>query len=240
MKNIFLLLKICLFSHCFFSCQDSLLDTASSEHGDEKTCALSQAEGTISRIIADGSTINGKQYGFLLQSLYYLEARYPELEKVIEFIMNNRGPIMFKMNNNLAGDAAYNSHTIEFSNDYHIEPERLLEEILHATQDILYGYYNMQNAIKNVEFEARVLRDIWERKACEKEGIAPNCRGCAYHVEEYQQEYSTWIFSLSIPSLQSFPLQEFNTRTQTWYDPGYLYAVFNPSFHPQLITMFSF
>ena len=70
------------------------------------------------------------------------------------------------MNPYLDADAAYDSYTIEFRDEFCIEDERVLEEILHAAQDIAYGYEMIRFSRKNVEFEVRVLRDIWEYRRC--------------------------------------------------------------------------
>ncbi|MEY8590020.1 hypothetical protein AALK14_01040 [Butyricimonas hominis] len=231
-----LLLGISLPVIFFLGCQESLLEEPFMDIEGEEIAALHEADGRIARIIASGSSLNDGQRFLLLQSLYYLEARYPELEKVIEYIMGMRGPIMFKMDSSIVGDASYDSYTISFKYEYCIEPERLLEEILHAAQDILYGYSAMQKARKNVEFEVRVFRDILEYRACEQNHEMYKFRPRASHLDSY----NAWLFCLSMRNLQNKALESFNEWVQGWDNSEYLYTSFDLLFYPQLIPLFSF
>ena len=84
--------------------------------------------------VLDNPKITDQEYDKYLRELINLEEKYPELEDVISYIVDNRGPILFNMNPNLDSDAAYDSHTIEFKYEFFIDDERVLEEILHEDQ----------------------------------------------------------------------------------------------------------
>lgn len=186
-------------------------------------------------IVSPSSTLDPFEKQYLLECLYRLEMKYPELDAVISNIMQNRGALMFKMNPNLTSDAGYDFSGIEFQRDVFIEDEMVLEEILHVAQDINYGYEVMRYATKNIEFEARVLRDVWEvRRALREHSSTWKLRG-----GDNNKEYNPWIFSLSCGNLFFLGVPKFNEYAQIWNDPRYnrynrynlpFYPDFNPSF----------
>ena len=146
MKRITLIFLVILH---LTSCQESPLENSLSEVTMESELYIpTPPHIKYECIIAPSSTLTPWQKQYLFECLYSLETKYPELDEVISYIMKNRGPLFFKMNPNLGGDAAYDNCTIEFKEDYYIEDERVLEEILHAAQDIDYGYELMRFAKK--------------------------------------------------------------------------------------------
>ncbi|MEY8591544.1 hypothetical protein [Butyricimonas sp. Marseille-P3923] len=230
MKRILLIFLVILW---FTSCQESLLEDSISEVSTESELNLLRPSGTkYYAIIAPTSPLTPMQKQYLLECLYSLEMKYPELDAVISNIMQNRGALMFKMNSKLSSYAAYDFSSIEFQSDIFIEDELVLEEILHVAQDINYGYEVMRYATKNIEFEARVLRDIWELRRAQREH-SPTWYPRAF---EKFGEYNAWLVSLSCGNLFFLGVPKFNEYVQKWNDPLYerynlpFYPDFNPSF----------
>ena len=84
---------------------------------------------------------------------------------VYNYLMQKNIKILFKMDASISAQAAYNQATKEILFKYinAITLTNLAEELIHAVQD--YGFYGntMLNAKRNVEFEAKVFRDLAER-----------------------------------------------------------------------------
>lgn len=230
MKRILLIFLVILW---FTSCQESPLEDAISEVTTESESYQLRPSGTkYYAIIAPTSPLTPMQKQYLLECLYSLEMKYPELDAVISNIMHNRGALMFTMNPNLTSDAGYDFSGIEFKSDLFIEDEMVLEEILHVAQDINYGYEVMRYATKNIEFEVRVLRDIWEMRRAQRE------HSPTWYLRGFEKfgEYNAWIASLSCGNLFFLGVPKFNEYAQIWNDPRYnrynlpFYPDFNPSF----------
>lgn len=234
MKRIAFIFLVILW---FTSCQESPLEDSISEVTTESELDLFRPSGTkYYAIIASTSPLTPMQKQYLLECLYSLEMKYPELDDVISYIMQNRGALMFKMNPNLSSSAGYDFSGIEFQSDIFIEDEMVLEEILHVAQDIHHGYEVMRRATKNIEFEVRVLRDIWEVRRAQREH-EPTWDLRAFKKDG---EYNAWIFSLSCGNLFFLGVPKFNEYVQKWNDP--LYARYNlpfdPDFNPSFLKFF--
>lgn len=226
---------------CFLGCQEILLDNSIQDVDEgELSYNMSYFTMEIYSIVATNSSLNDGQRLLLMQSLEILQTRYPDLGNVISYLLKNGGPIMFKMNSALACDAGYDSSSraIEFKYADFIEPERILEEILHTVQHSLYGYQTMLDSRKNVEYEVRVFRDILEYKACTMEGMECNrYRGISGDEDRtYQGAYKGWISMFISTNLSVISLSEFNSFAQQW--KGYTNTNFNISFYPSLINTF--
>lgn len=234
MKRIAFIFLVILW---FTSCQESPLEDSISEVTTESELdIISRGMLPVERIFAFTSPLTSDQKLFLFRCLQSLEEKYPELEDVISYIVDNRGPILFKMNPYLDADAAYDSYTIEFRDEFCIEDERVLEEILHAAQDIAYGYEMIRFSRKNVEFEVRVLRDIWEYRRALREGLPIiDLRGSKL------SSYRAWIFSLTLQNLLQASIPQFNELAEGWHDPLYdgPNLFFNPDFTPRILKYFA-
>lgn len=128
---------------------------------------------------------------------------------------------------------------IEFKYEFFIDDERVLEEILHAAQDIKYGHEMMRCSIKNIEFEVRVLRDIWElRRAM----IRTQPPATYYDLRgNKSDEYHMWLIILSFQDLRFKDIPDFNVWADRWYEPLYdgHYLPFNPDFNPSFLKSFA-
>lgn len=235
MKRI---LSIFLVSLWFTSCQESPLEDSISEVTTENELYLILPTDTkYAVIISPASPLTPIQKQYLLESLYSLEMKYPELDEIIDYILKYRGSILFKMNPKLNAEAAYDLSTIEFQREAFIEDERLLEEILHVAQDIYYGYDVMRNAEKNIEFEVRALRDIWEfrRVYLRNQELSCTYRGIN------SNEYVSWITIIGSQNINFVDISKFNTFVNEWDDPFYmgLNLPYDPNFSPRFLKSYA-
>ena len=233
MKRITFIFLVILY---LTSCQESPLENSLSEVTMEsESNYLVPPHIKYETLFAVSSTLTPEEKQRLFECLYSLGEKYPELDEVILYIMRNRGPLTFKINPKLEGYAAYDFFTIEFKGETYINDETVLEEILHVAQGIDYGYELMNECAKNVEFEVRVLRDIWEYRRVQREGLS------IYGVRgDRSNSYRGWVISLTYLNLHILGVPQFNEFAQNWEDPFYIgYNLpFCPDFVPGFLVSF--
>ena len=231
MKKITFIFLVILY---LTSCQESPIENSLSEVTMEsESNYLVPPHIKYETLFAVSSTLTPEEKQRLFECLYSLGEKYPELDEVILYIMRNRGPLTFKINPKLEGYAAYDFFTIEFKGETYINDETVLEEILHVAQGIDYGYELMNECAKNVEFEVRVLRDIWELRRYNRDlSQTYTFRGGD------GGEYNAWLAGLSLGNLFLRGVPNFNKYAQEWYESGYNDLPFDPDFNPSFLKTF--
>lgn len=77
-----------------------------------------------------------------------------------------------------------------FKEESSIKSVYLQEEMIHAVQEIdIYGVEYMEQARKNIEFEAKVIQDV----IMERNGEGGMYLGSANHSNDFMRAYSDWI-----------------------------------------------
>ena len=137
--------------------------------------------------------------------------------------------LKFQINRSI-GIANYSHGTISFKSSDDINFGNLSEEVIHASQHFIYGTLPMNNAYVNIEFEAKVVRDI----LCLKAGDACPSFGLMGLPDELYDEYNEWIRNCA-EGIETVDEQRFHHFCDDY--TGYTGAR-NDDFIPQILNEF--
>ena len=129
------------------------------------------------------STLNllEKQMLMNLFDLLCQSCTQEDYKSIFSYLAQRNTRIMFKMDPNQNANATYNAvtKTVTFKSSNNITLTNLMEEFIHAVQDVgFYGSNTMDAAKRNVEFEAKVFRDLAE--GFHVSDAAPGCNFSGY------------------------------------------------------------
>ncbi|WP_155828276.1 hypothetical protein [Butyricimonas synergistica] len=188
----------------------------------------------FSRIFDSSESKTGEYYKFLEVASFMYEDQLGH--ELLEFLIENGVIITFKIDPYLSGMAMFDTSnwTITFRDIASITQESVEEEILHAVQLVLCGASTMSRSSKNIEFEVKVFRDLWE-------AVKMNCIPSSYfgisglEREGYEDEYKIFIACLYNWGWGDFFNDKFKELSEEWKGETLQY---NKYFSPYLISTF--
>lgn len=180
----------------------------------------------LTDLIYDGnSTLTPHQKSLLEAAIEKIKEKCPEFAELFELLKNT--PLIFKIDPTKTALACYTDGTICFADESTIAVQYLLEEFIHAVQDLtLYGSDQMHISYKNVEFEAKVFQDVvlWQQ------GWGGAMLGSYGADDAFITDYDGWIINGS--DNKALLIDRFNDFCNQWTGYGGRY---NPNFAPLLI-----
>ena len=157
------------------------------------------------------------------------EAMYDALvKKGIKFKFEINPGILEKEQGNAGykeeqGNAGYKETAFYFKDEASIRTIYLQEELVHAVQEIdIYGIEYMEQARKNVEFEAKIIQDVVNYRY----GLLQGDRGSMGQTLEFMDAYTNWMLDGREDS--NVLIQDFHKYCIEWtgyqgnYDPNFI------------------
>lgn len=182
---------------------------------------------------SNGSSLTRKQKRRLDKALKAFIKKHPVYARMFNELCE-KGGLMFEINYNLLiekeAKAGYLNRKIMFLDQESITEDKLEEEMIHAIQDLyIYGKYYMDQARKNVEFEAKVLRDI----------ITANTGGGGFYGSAgenniYMNSYASLVWEFCELSFNEFT-EKFHDLCTLWHGYKGSYQVV---FRPEMIVKY--
>ena len=128
--------------------------------------------------------------------------------------------------------AGYINGQILFRSNYYIRAHYIQEEMIHATQELVfYGRNHMEACRKNVEFEAKVFQDLVTRLKEEGGGMI----GSVDHSNEFMDKYKNWIDGFVENHNIYLFIRRFNEFCSSWR--GYS-GNYQASFVPEVLMSY--
>lgn len=112
-------------------------------------------------IYASTSNLNVMEKSSLEYALQTITKRPADFSKVYQKLLATKKLIKFQINPKAISNAQYNKDniSIEFKDSYVIDGDKLMEELLHAAQHLVYYGEAMDNKYKDYEFEVKCFWD---------------------------------------------------------------------------------
>lgn len=117
----------------------------------------------ITPIFGLGSSLSSLAKHSLNNAIHDFKLKSPAYNQMINNLVSKNFKIKFKIKPDLKdGEAAYDKRdtTIYFKSEASVHVSYLTEELVHATQHLMFYHNQMNNQYKNYEFEAKVFQDI--------------------------------------------------------------------------------
>ncbi|NBH88361.1 hypothetical protein D7V78_10290 [Parabacteroides distasonis] len=108
-------------------------------------------------IYAPMSNLNIAEKSYLEYALQTITQRPADFSKVYQKLLATKKLIKFQINPKAISNAQYNKDniSIEFKDSYVIDDDKLMEELLHAAQHLVYYGEVMDNKYRYYEFEVK-------------------------------------------------------------------------------------
>lgn len=187
-------------------------------------------------IYHDYSTLNEEQQGYLDKALGEFFKRDGRYRNMYLRLVDMRVKIKFEINAKelepLRAKAGFSNGKIMFLDSKSIKIEYLLEEMVHAVQHYdVHGQAKMLSAKKNIEFEAKVLQDIYNITNPPINGFG--LLGNFGEPYPFYDEYLSWIHKVANDA--QAVLDGFDYFCKKW---GGYKGTYDPSFKPLAITKY--
>lgn len=166
-------------------------------------------------------------------------AYYPIMQKFTNDLLMKNVTIKVGRDISLFDEDGYYhpyKNSIFFHKKLDIQEYHILHELLHAVQHHIFGYSMNSNAVKNIEYEAHVARDLLE--CIRRNGQFEFAGAMGVPNYELRMEYKAWIEELSICALTGKDFEgilrgKFNTWTKDW--KSYTDKSWDSKFFPYLL-----
>ncbi|MFR3329631.1 MAG: hypothetical protein ACLTSL_05665 [Odoribacter splanchnicus] len=180
------------------------------------------------------SSLTQQQKTQLNQALKEFVSRCPEYKAMYDKLVSLGVKINFKIDASVfdssEGLAGYKEKVMYFYDASKIKVEYIQEEMIHAIQEIeIYGITTMENARKNIEFEAKVMQDVLNVKYTMLQATI----GSVGQEKEFMDEYGKWI--MNYDSNKTEVISRFHEFCATWTGYRGKYA---SNLQPQLLIKY--
>ena len=225
--------------YAFSSCQDAferndeeeVLEFATLYFPYEPTAAIKEFFSTF----LDHSNVNTAEYYKFLEIASYIVSDSLGY-RLLKDLSESGIMITLKTDEHLGGLGMFNIYdcTMTFRDKDAMTQETVLEEILHAVQFSLYEQM-MLYAKKNVEFEVKVFRDLWDLRVSGGGELSSYAGISFYDTQGYKNDYPVFIMYLFNEGWWYFFGESFRNLCEEWKGENLEY---NPYFTPLLIETY--